>query len=82
MMSDRPDYVDYVGKITALFDTQDTPGIGGSMNMGTHQLLALEEVHPALYARLQCTAMWPFEGTMAHPELERWVIEHWNDDGE
>lgn len=79
MMSDRPDYVDYVGKITALFDTQDTPGM---RNMGTHQLLALEEVHPALYARLQCTAMWPFEDTMAHPELERWVIEHWNDDGE
>lgn len=79
MASDRPQYIDYVKAITRLFDTQSTPGVGGSMNMGTHQLIALEEVHPALYERLQCTEMWPFEDTMAHPELERWIGEHWDD---
>lgn len=75
MASDGPQWIDYFKAVGRFYDT---PGVNGAARMGTQQLMALREVHPALYERLTQSELWPFANTMAHPELERWIGENWD----
>jgi hypothetical protein len=74
-MSDvKPRYIDYVVALTRHFDAPDS---GGAAFMGQHQLDALREVHPELFERLWESDLMPFADNHAHPELELWIINHW-----